>query len=207
MENHSPQPSQDHENKPATTKFSASLQHGNGNSGHSQRREATMTTQWEELTTYDDWAAALSMLLKKARTALEKKDPAARSAVKRELIDYIDESPNWLIRNLDDVAHAAIKDLGKADINEALTSIENRTVDLIRLTKSLKSISEDNQDAAGMLRLEKGRRVVNASTQLVGTIRELRDQLDSTGKDKKLETLASGAIKAVQDLRTALELA
>lgn len=166
-----------------------------------------MTTQWEELTTYDDWAAALSMLLKKARTALEKKDPAARSAVKRELIDYIDESPNWLIRNLDDVAHAAIKDLGKADINEALTSIENRTVDLIRLTKSLKSISEDNQDAAGMLRLEKGRRVVNASTQLVGTIRELRDQLDSTGKDKKLETLASGAIKAVQDLRTALELA
>lgn len=165
-----------------------------------------MTTQWEELTTYDDWAAALSTLLKRARTAVEKQDATARSAVKRELIAYIDESPNWLIRNLDDVAHEAIKDLGKADVNEALTSIENRTVELIRLTKSLKSISEDTQEAASTLRLEKGKRVVDASTQLVGTIKELRDQLDSTGKDKKLETLASGAIKAVQDLRAALEL-
>lgn len=165
-----------------------------------------MTTQWEELITYDDWAAELGTLLKKARAALEKKDVAARNTVKRELIDYIDESPNWLIRNLDDVAHEAIKDLGKADINEALTSIENRTVELIRLTKSLKSISEDNQEAASTLRLEKGKRVVDASTQLVGTIKELRDQLDSAGKDKKLKTLASGAIKAVQDLRAALEL-
>jgi len=166
-----------------------------------------MTTQWEALTTYDDWAATLGTLLKKASTALEKKDTTARYAVKRELIDYIDESPNWLIRNLDDVAHEAIKDLGKADINEALTSIENRRVDLIRLTKSIKSVSEENQDAASALRLEKGKRVVDASTQLVETIRELRDQLDSMGNDKKLETLASEAIKAAQVLRAALELA
>lgn len=166
-----------------------------------------MTTQWDELITYDNWAAALGTLLKRARAALEKGDAAARGAVKRDLIEYIDESPNWLIRNLDDVAHEAIKDLGKADINEALISIESRTIDLIKITKSLKSITEDNQAAAGALRLEKARRVVDASTQLVGTIKELRDQLSSAAKDKKLETLASEAIKAVQDLRAALELA
>lgn len=104
------------------------------------------------------------------------------------------------------VAHEAIKDLGKADINEAITGIENRTVELIRLTKSVQSIAEDAEDVASSLRLEKARRVVDSSTNVVNAIKELRTELDSTGRDKKLETLASTSIKAVQDLRATIEL-
>ena len=165
-----------------------------------------MSISWEGLQTYEDWADTLKDLLENARKAIEKDDAAARGAAKRELITFIDESPNWLIRNLDDVAHEAIKDLGKGDISEAITSIENRTVELIRLTKSMKSIAEDAEEAAGSLRLEKARRVVDSSTNVVNAIKELRNELDSTGKDKKLETLANAAIKAVQDLRGAVEL-
>ena len=111
-----------------------------------------MSISWEGLQTYEDWAYTLKDLLENARKAIEKDDAAARGAAKRELITFIDESPNWLIRNLDDVAHEAIKDLGKADISEAITSIENRTVELIRLTKSMKSIAEDAEEAAGAVR-------------------------------------------------------
>ena len=165
-----------------------------------------MSINWEELQTYEDWADTLKDLLDNARKALEKNDAAVRGATKRELITFVDESPNWLIRNLDDMAHEAIKDLGKADINEAITAIENRTVDLIRLTKSVKRIAEDAEEAASSLRLEKARRVADSSTNLVNAIKELRNELDSTGKDKKLENLGSAAIKAVQDLRAAVEL-
>lgn len=165
-----------------------------------------MSINWEGLQTYEDWADTLKDLLENARKALEKDDAAARGAAKRELITFIDQSPNWLIRNLDDVAHEAIKDLGKADISEAITSIENRTVELIRLTKSMKSIAEDAEEAASSLRLEKARRVVDSSTSVVNAINELRNELDSTGNDKKLETLATAAIKAVQNLRGAVEL-
>ena len=101
-----------------------------------------MSINWEGLHTYEDWANTLKNLLDNTRKALEKNDSAARGAAKRELITFIDESPNWLIRNLDDVAHEAIKDLGKADINEAISGIENRTVELIRLTKSVQSIQK-----------------------------------------------------------------
>ncbi|MCX5722250.1 MAG: hypothetical protein NT179_09500 [Nitrospirae bacterium] len=165
-----------------------------------------MSINWEELHTYEDWASTLKDLLDNTRKALEKNDSVARGAAKRDLITFIDESPNWLIRNLDDVADEAIKDLGKADINEAITGIENRTVELIRLTKSVQSIAEDAKDAASSLRLRKSRRVVDSSTNVVNAIKELRTELDSTGKDKKLETLASTAIKAIQDLRAAIEL-
>jgi hypothetical protein len=165
-----------------------------------------MSINWEELQTYEDWADTLKDLMDNARKALEKNESAARGAAKRELITFIDESPNWLIRNLDDVAHEAIKDLGKADINEALAGLENRTVELIRLTKSVKSIAEDAEEVASSLRLEKARIVVDSSTNVVNAIKELRNELESTGKDKKLETLASVAIKSVQDLRAAIEL-
>lgn len=165
-----------------------------------------MSVNWETLRTYEEWADALKNLLNAARIALETNDLAARGRVKRDLIDFIDESPNWLIRNLDDVAHEAIMDLGKATITEAITGIEQRTIDLIRLTKSIQSIAQNAQTSAISLRLEKSIAAIDSSTKAVKAINDLRNELASTGKDKKVETLATNAIKSIQELRTALEL-
>jgi hypothetical protein len=165
-----------------------------------------MAIDWSKLQTYEDWADTLTILLDNARKALTNNDPIGRGAAKRDLIKFIDESPNWLIKNLDDVAYEAIKDLGKADINEAITSIDSRTVEIIRLTKSVKSITEEAEAAGSALRLEKAKEVVDSSTNVVNAIKDLRSELESNGKDKRIDSLASAAIKSIQDLRAAIEL-
>lgn len=165
-----------------------------------------MAIDWNKLQTYEDWADTLKILLNNAHKALTNNDPLARGAVKRDLITFIDESPNWLIKNLDDIAYEAIKDLGKADINDAITSIDSRTVEIVRLTKSVRSITEEAETVASALRFEKAKQVVDASTNVVNAIKDLKNELESNAKDKKIDSLATDAIKSLQDLRAAIEL-
>jgi hypothetical protein len=162
-----------------------------------------MSINWSKLQTYEDWAKVLRGILERAAQALQ--DAELRGTVKRDLITFVDESPNWLIRDLDDIAGDSIKDLAKADINEALASIEARTVDLIRLTKSVTSVKDQAQLDAKSLRLEKAKQVVDATTNTVNAIKELKSSLGSGGADKDLDKLATLAMKAIQDLRAAVE--
>ncbi len=164
-----------------------------------------MTPNWKDLETFDDWADALRSLMDVARAALKAGDAGARARIKKDLIAFVDRSPDWIVKELDSLAGEVIKALGKAAIDDAISDIESRTVDLARLTKAIEAGTAANLQEARRIRLERARKTVDSITQTVGSLSDLKASLESGAKDDAIRTDIETLIESLQSLRNTVE--
>jgi len=160
---------------------------------------------WSGLRTYEDWADKLAELLDAARVALASGDSNARGTAKRDLMTFIDKSPNWLIKDLDEIADAARRELSKAQIDDALTGIEDRTAELVRLRKLIGGATEGALAAASSMRLERAKAVIDSTTGVITQMRQLKDTVVEEGGNGDLVALIEKTVSSVQKLRDSLE--
>jgi len=143
-----------------------------------------------------------------ARAALDSGDVSKRGTAKRALIAFVDSSPNFLARELDDIAADAIRALGALDLEAAMASLDTRTAELIRLTKDATDQARANVESAKSIRLTKVRKVVDSVTGTIGQLRALHDELTGTGdpNEQTVVDLVGKTIASIQKLRTKVEM-
>ena len=128
----------------------------------------------------EGWRTKLLEILDAAEEVAEQEDWPPRREVSRRLKDFIlKSSPNTAdILELDRIAKETRSALLRTTIAERLESIANRQADLVRLTKSVSAITEENLQSAASIRLERARRVVNSMTTTISQLREFGTTLE-----------------------------
>ncbi len=69
---------------------------------------ADESTDWNSLTTLEDWAGVLQALLVAGEASIRSGDPIERGAAQKRLIEFVLESPNSIAIELDELARGAI---------------------------------------------------------------------------------------------------
>ncbi len=152
----------------------------------------------------EDWAVALGKLLTDASECLRNNDSVLRSECLQNLQAFIRINA---FQTLDDVAADTVRDLLGASIDAALASIAQRTTTLQRLTKDIQKISAGARKDASSIRLEAVTRVLDASTESIRALNDLRDTLKGEANATELIGKIEDFVKKTQALRNELERA
>ena len=158
---------------------------------------------WAQLRTHDDWSAKLDELLAAGLDALA--GNGSLGTAKTNLIKFIDKSPDRMAGDLDDIADDARRAISKAQIDDALASIAERTAELKFLRKQIAGIAQDAQDSASAMRLERSREVVTSTTHVLGQLRALKEAVEAEGLDPGLVDHIDDTVAAMKELRDTLE--
>ena len=162
---------------------------------------------WDTLNTYQDWADALDAILTKAHDAIAVNNVPNKLAAQRQLKAFIDNcSAPVKARELDDIATAAIHNIFEDTLEKAMAEIGSRTAELAALTKRINAVTDDaNQDAA-ILRLEKARMVVDTTLQTVAALNTLKQTLKTEQPDEKqLADSIATLVGTIQTVRNQVE--
>lgn len=159
-----------------------------------------MTIQWDSLSSFDDWSEALKKLLSDAAAAIKGQDIGMRVNVQRQLNDFIDESPNALASELDEIARRAIEDIFRATLEEALAGIAARSAELSRHVKIIDAVTTSAVKDSKSIRLETASKAVSSATAVVRQLGELRDALKGSPDEAKISTQIDKATQALQVL-------
>jgi len=150
----------------------------------------------------EDWAASLGKLLIAAGECLRSGNETCRQTSMSDLRQFIEWNP---FQSLDKIAADTVQDLIGASVEVALGSLGERSATLQRLTKDIKAVSAGARKDAASIRMEAVSKVLDASTDTIRALGDLREAVknDASAKDliKKLEDL----VKKTQALRDELE--
>jgi hypothetical protein len=165
-----------------------------------------MTTQIDysslDPTKIEQWAAPLGALLQDSSTALRDGDTASRTAVVRALNEFMDRNT---FQTLDQIASDAVQSILGASIDEALKSIGERSTDLQKLTKDFRKISGEARADAASIRMEAVTRVLDASTNAIRALGELRDAVKDDASARELVKKLEDLVNKTQAVRNELE--
>jgi hypothetical protein len=133
-------------------------------------------------------------------------EASARFAESRRLREFIRESyPNSdEIQALDEIAKKAAIGLLEQNIDERLKSIAARDAELAQLAKQFEGAASDAEGAAASIRLERARKALDALTDGIVKMKELRGALKSVA-DKDLVKALEKAMAAAQAARSLIE--
>jgi hypothetical protein len=185
-----------------------------------------MPSEFDNIQDLAGWRNKLDELLAAARDVAAKDDIDARLEVSDRLTKFIIKNPPSTPSDpisseydlMDRVAREASDALLLATIQERVASIVNRTTELATLRKKIDNRTAANRDETASIRLEKARRVVDATTQAVLAMTDLKKELEKAVKDagtaagsgsdfselaKKLDAL----ISRIQSVRSEVETA
>ena len=179
-----------------------------------------MATEFDKIKNLAGWRAKLDELLAAARDAAKIDDLDQRLEVADRLTAFIINNPPVLSSDpstleyddMDRVAKEAHDGLLLATIQERVAVIMSKTAELAALRKKIEGRSAANRKAAESIQLEKVRRVVDATTEAVSAMTDLKKQIDSAQENglqneemlalgQKLETL----IASIQTVRSEVE--
>lgn len=166
------------------------------------------TDRWDQIRGFDGWQRKLQELLDAATQVAATDDLSKRLGVHRRLSEFIANSPDTDegVGDLDIIARSAMRQLLLATVAERLGGISDRTADLALLTKQFSRAASDARAAAGSIRLERAKRVVDGSTQLIADLSALRESVGQLENDPdKVAERIERVISAVQTLRTEVE--
>ncbi len=166
------------------------------------------TDRWDQIRGLDGWQRKLQELLDAATQVAANDDLSQRLGVHRRLSDFIANSPDTIdgVGDLDIIARSAMRQLLLATVSERLGGISDRTADLALLTKQFSRAAADARTAASSIRLERAKRVVDGSTQLIADLSALRESVGQLEDDPdKVAERIERVISAVQTLRTEVE--
>jgi len=144
------------------------------------------------------WAEALGTLLDSAAVNLN----SGGAGIQGELKNFITWNP---FTSLDKLAIDTARDIASGNISAALSSIADRTAELQRLTKDLRSVAAGAAKSAADIRLEAVTRVIDATTRSVEALRDLEKAIETDLKSDDLLKKLRSLIKATQTLRNEVE--
>jgi hypothetical protein len=159
-----------------------------------------MNTDFDSLETFEDWSNLLEALLVRAKDALQSGNAQQKSDVQRDLGAFIDNSPNKIAGQLDDMARKTINDILDTAINQALGNIEARTSELALHVKTINAVTEAAERRAKSIRLESARGVIDSTGAAIRSLTDLRQALNDTSDDKLVADKIDEAVKAINDL-------
>jgi hypothetical protein len=179
-----------------------------------------MASEFDKIKNLAGWRAKLDELLKAAREVAQDDDLDKRLAVADRLTRFIVNNPPALpddpataeYDDMDRVAKDAHDALLLATIQERVAGIMSKTAELASLRKKIEGRTAANREAAASIRLEKARRVVEATTGAVSAMKDLKKEIeqgigsgvedaDLAALGKQLDTL----IERIQTLRSNVE--
>jgi len=150
-----------------------------------------MASEFDNIQDLTGWRNKLDELLAVARTVASNDDIDARLDVSDRLTKFIIKNPPSTPGDptsseydlMDRVARDASNALLLTTIQERVASIVSRTTELAALRKKIDSRTAANREEAASIRLEKARRVVDATTQAVAAITDLKKELEDAVVD------------------------
>lgn len=175
-----------------------------------------MPDEFSQLNGLDQWRAKFDELMAVARNAAANDDIDPRIAISARLTEFTIMNPTGLpgsdeeaeYRAMDDAAQEAADAVLMDAVATRVQRIAARTSEVAGLRKNIESQTRSNTAAASSIRLDKAKRVIDTTTQLVSSLQDLRRDIidaaeDSSDADlsKRIET----AIRSVQKLRQEIE--
>lgn len=183
-----------------------------------------MPSEFDNITNLDGWRKKLDELLLAAREAGANEDLSVRLDVSDRLTKFIIRNPPSIpgdaatseFDSMDRIAREASEGLLLATMQERLAAIVNKTTELATLRKKIDGRTAANQVEAASIRLEKARRVVDATTEAIAAMADLKKAIDeardddtaSGASDAEFRDLAKkidAAISRIQSLRNDVE--
>lgn len=181
-----------------------------------------MASEFDNISDLAGWRKKLDELLAAAREAATKDGLDPRLEVSERLTKFIIRNPPAVAgdpvsgeyESMDRVAREASDALLLGTIQERVAAIVGRTTELATLRKKIDNRTAANRESAASIRLEKARRVVDATTEAVAALIDLKKEIEEasgSGVDlaelkalaKKIDALVSRA----QTLRNEVETA
>ena len=176
-----------------------------------------MASEFDGITGSVDWRAKLEELLGEARRAAVEDDVQARVKVSTRLSEFVIRNPPSSATTSDGADYAAMDRIASeaaeavllAVVEDRVRRIVGRTTELAVLRKRVDAQTATNASTASTLRLDKAKRVVEATTDVVSVMLDLKNELvdsedvDDTVIAKKIDALVS----RIQKLRSEIETA
>ena len=161
---------------------------------------------WNTLKTYADWSGKLAELLDEAHDAIAAGDVNKKLEAQRALNEFIDNCASPVKgAQLDDIASRAMGNIFEATLDQAMKEMGSRTAELTTLTKEVGGITNQANETAAELRLEKARAVVDAAAQALDTVKALKQQLGAQQPDQ--QKVADSIASLVEILQTVADQA
>ena len=178
-----------------------------------------MATEFDRIKSLAGWRAKLEELLGAAREAAQQDDFDTRLEVADRLTQFIvcnppevpDDPETAEYTEMDRLAKEAHDGLLLASIQERVAAIMSRTAEFAALRKQIEAQANANAQAAASIRLEKARKVVDATTNAVAAMMDLKKQVESAAKDGQASDFTAlgkqleKAIESIQALRHEVE--
>ncbi len=183
-----------------------------------------MPSEFDNITDLAGWRKKLDELLTTARTVAAQDDIDPRLEVSDRLTKFIVKNPpstpgdpaSSEYESMDRVAREASDGLLLATIQERVAAIVSRTTELASVRKKIDSRTAANKAEAASIRLEKARRVVDATTEAVAAMIDLKKDLERAFKEagiagdsgtdfSELAKKIDGLISRIQSVRNEVE--
>jgi hypothetical protein len=183
-----------------------------------------MASEFDNIADLAGWRKKLDELLTAARTAAAQDDIDVRLEVSDRLTKFIVKNPPSIPGDpasseydaMDRIAREASDGLLLATIQQRVAAIVSRTTELAAIRKKIDSRTAANRDEAASIRLEKARRVVDATTEAVAAMTDLKKELEDAVKDSgnaggsgtdfsELAKKIDGLISRIQSVRSEVE--
>jgi hypothetical protein len=151
-----------------------------------------MSKNWNLIRKKGIWSETLADLIQEAKAAL-KASSTERSAVRADLRDFIDQSPDFddsiPVSKYDEIASKLHKQLVQADLEDELAKMESRQPVYSEILQEIRCINDDANAAADAISLNRVRKVVDSVADAVDSLKELRDEIDKSDEPKLAKSL------------------
>ena len=167
-----------------------------------------MLTKFDGLKGQEDWANALTALVNAARTALT--TPSEEGLTRRKIDDLREELSRFIelspVREpwstaLDDQAAAALGILHVGLLTATTHELESRTIELQRITKTIRGLVESNQEWVDTLRHERLGTLLKELANTAKAAKDLQSALQQGPEHAKLAASTVALLRAVDEFR------
>jgi len=166
-----------------------------------------MSRNWTLIRKQGIWGETLVDLIKDAKAAVAA-GAAERDAVRADLRDFIDQSPNFddsiPVDKYDEVAGNLHKELVQADLEDQLSNMEGRQASYTEILKEIRRIADEANAAADAISLNRVRKVVDSVTEAFDSLKEVRDSINKADEPKLVQSL-DALLEAFKSVKNAVK--
>jgi len=166
-----------------------------------------MSKNWSLIRANNAWEEVLAELIQETKAAI-KAGAVERSAVRSDLREFIEQSPNFdntvPIDKLDEIASKLHKKLVQADLEDELAKMEARQPSFADILKEIRVITEEANDAADAISLNRVRKVVDSVADALESLQQIRDSIDKADEPKLAKSLDE-LLSAFETLRATVK--
>ena len=146
-----------------------------------------MSRNWNLVRKQNIWEEVLGELMLEAKEAV-KSGSAERDAVRADLREFVDQSPDFdnsiPVDKFDELASRLHKKLVQADLEEELAKLEGRQPVFTGILAEIREVAGEANEAADMISLNRARKVVDSVVDAMDSLKEIRKSIDAKDAPK-----------------------